>query len=360
MTSDPGSSVTNPWFTTHPEDLGICGPTSPTDRCHPLEVWGNGFNAVPSFEGVNFVELNASTSSFLYQNICMTSGDTIAYSFAHRGRLGVENTSFVVRSQSGALIQNIRAVSTGPSAWSVYSDSAAYSGVSGVQRFGFETSDPGGVGNFLDAIDISLRPLIDIFGTNGAVGLEGSTIGSVRLRINGRVVPGTVVGLQILGTANDADAVLAGVSNAYGPVTVAHVAGTGVYLIGVPPGDYDGGVVAGFGGFNDPDGVSLTLSAVADGVAETTEGLTFQVLAPGVSGASTNWATGDTICVGDAVLMSPGFTILAPTTVTSPSPGAATSGSPAAYAARPPRIRTCGFPASGSSCSGLAHDIRVG
>jgi hypothetical protein len=49
-----------------------------------IEVWHTGFNGVPSYSGLQFIELNAYYVSTLYQNFTATPGTAISVSFAHR------------------------------------------------------------------------------------------------------------------------------------------------------------------------------------------------------------------------------------------------------------------------------------
>src|SRR5690606_20724428 len=67
------------WLTTHPVD--------PT-RGRMIEIWRNGFNGINTAIGAGnqFVELNAEARSMIYQQICMTNGESFDYSFLHRGR----------------------------------------------------------------------------------------------------------------------------------------------------------------------------------------------------------------------------------------------------------------------------------
>ncbi|MDC1105472.1 hypothetical protein OAT16_02125 [Prolixibacteraceae bacterium] len=57
-----------------------------TDSKKDIEVWGSGYNGVRSYEGNNFVELNANSSSRLFQVFKVKAGELIYYRVSHRAR----------------------------------------------------------------------------------------------------------------------------------------------------------------------------------------------------------------------------------------------------------------------------------
>ncbi len=88
------------WETTHPVVALGCPNGSfnytPQYNCTPIELWGNNFNNVTPAAGIVLAELNAYTSSKLFQNICMNTGETFAFNFAHRGRGGPDQAQFQI------------------------------------------------------------------------------------------------------------------------------------------------------------------------------------------------------------------------------------------------------------------------
>lgn len=131
--------------------------TTATDN--RIEYWSTGFLGVPSFEGNQFVELNATQNSALYQNLCLTPGTTIAWSVAHRGRRGVD----VARVRIGADLATATTQVTmtdGRSAWGSYSGSYVVPVGQANTIFIFEAVSTSGnnlsVGNFIDGVQINV------------------------------------------------------------------------------------------------------------------------------------------------------------------------------------------------------------
>ena len=111
-----------------------------------LEIWGNGFNTVPAYQGNNFIELNANNiypaRHEIRQVISTIPGNTYQWQIAHRGRLGVDMAT--IQFGNGAPIQMV----TGPSAWQVYSGSYMATGATTTVLIKAVTI--GSAANFLD------------------------------------------------------------------------------------------------------------------------------------------------------------------------------------------------------------------
>jgi uncharacterized repeat protein (TIGR01451 family) len=214
------------WETTHPVVTNGCPAGgfafTAAYNCTPIELWPNSFSGVTPANGIVLAELNAYTSSKLYQNVCMNTGETFAFNFAHRGRGGPDQAQFqigaanaivmdVTTNTSGTGTINAGSGATGTSAagiaggWTRYAGSFTYTGATGVQRLGFSAIATSGgnlsVGNLLDDINIALKPYIEfIGGTGGAV--EGNAHAPPRIKIVGTVpAGGLVVSLGVSGTA---------------------------------------------------------------------------------------------------------------------------------------------------------------
>ena len=152
-TFDAGAAKMSPWYTSHPTQSGGCA-SGGTGNCHPVEIWGNGFNGVTAAEGTNFVELNAYVSSMIYQNLYLVNGDNISYYFRHRARgSGVEQAAMVIEDQNQVNIATIYATTlpSNTGAWSVNQGVYTFTGTTGLYRVGFRALTVGGdpsVGNF--------------------------------------------------------------------------------------------------------------------------------------------------------------------------------------------------------------------
>ncbi len=147
--NDASISAIGGWFTTEPD--------------HQIEVWGTGFNGVPSFDGTDFVELNANAVGTLYQTTTgIAVGNTVDWHFAHRGRAGVDTMQLnIVDITTGQTLFSSN-YSDGTTAWGFYS--GTFTVVAGVAvtdtiKFSYVSiSSVGGpsVGNFLDAADFGI------------------------------------------------------------------------------------------------------------------------------------------------------------------------------------------------------------
>jgi hypothetical protein len=168
-----------------------------------IELWDTNFQGVPAYEGSVFAEMNANVPGALYQNICMVTGETIGWTFAHRARSGgpaTQTARFQIASSTGTLIQSLASQSsTVNNVWNVNSGSTTYTGASGIQRVQFITTDAGSYGNFLDDIRITLNPFIEL-STASASGVESlATANLPTLTINGTLFTARTVNVSITG-----------------------------------------------------------------------------------------------------------------------------------------------------------------
>lgn len=312
VTFDAGSAVTSPWYTSHPVQAGACT-AGFSGACHPIEVWGTGFNGVPAAQGTNFVELNAFVSSMIYQNMYLTNGDVISFYFRHRARsLTSERAAMVIEDQNQINIATVRqtALPSSTGVWSTNQGSYTFTGTSGVYRVGFRALSDGGspgLGNFLDDIRITLNPLIDLKFSNALASCEGSSNGNLFLRVNGAVAGGTSVAVQLIDPVNgtpfitDGDITLTGVTNSNGTPTITHTPGSSIYLITVPAGNYDGGVTPGYASpTNDEDGVTINITSVNDLLDESDETFKFEIKQQGTNGSSNNFISTFSPVFGDS------------------------------------------------------------
>lgn len=143
-----------------------------------IELWDTTFNGVPAQSGNVLAEMNANLPGTLFQNICLVNGEPIGWTFAHRARAGGQATQtvrFQVATSTGTVLQllSTQSSTTANQVWTVNTGTATFTGASGFHRVQFTTSDPGSVGNLLDAIQLTLRPFIKISTANSAA-LESS------------------------------------------------------------------------------------------------------------------------------------------------------------------------------------------
>ncbi|KAA0126313.1 hypothetical protein FY557_17935 [Chryseobacterium sp. SN22] len=310
-TFDAGAAITSPWYTSHPTQANACEPGF-SGACHPIEIWGTGFQSVPAAQGSNFVELNAFVSSMIYQNMYLANGDIISFNFRHRARsTTAEQSAMVIEDQNQNNIATVRSttVPSSTSAWSSNQGTYTFTGTSGVYRVGFRAVVDGGspgAGNLLDDIRITLNPLIDLKFSNALSSCEGSSNGTLFLRINGAVTSPTTVAVQLIDPANgtalatDADIALSPVANSNGTPVITHTAGSSIYLISVPQGNYDGGVTPGYSSpNNDEDGIAVNIASVNDALYEPDETFKFEIKQQGTNGSTNNFVSTSSPIFGD-------------------------------------------------------------
>jgi trimeric autotransporter adhesin len=168
-----------------------------------IELWDTNFQSVPAYAGSVFAEMNANVPGALYQNICMVTGETIGWTFAHRARSGgpaTQTARFQIANSSGTQIQLLASQSsTINNVWNVNTGSTTYTGASGIQRVQFITTDAGSIGNFLDDIRITLNPFVEL-STASASGVESlATANLPTLTVNGTLFAARTINVSITG-----------------------------------------------------------------------------------------------------------------------------------------------------------------
>lgn len=91
--------------------------TTATDS--EIELWRSGYDNVRAHKGKQFAEINANQSAALYQDIATSPGSMMRWSFAHRGRTGVDSIELLVGPTDGPYT-SLGTFSTDKNAWSVY------------------------------------------------------------------------------------------------------------------------------------------------------------------------------------------------------------------------------------------------
>lgn len=210
------------WATTHPSQTGTGDCTSPgASSGRLIELWRTNFLGVPARQGNNFAELNAEASSRMYQNACLINGEQINWRFSHRGR-GSTTVRDVMAFNVGASLPVVRvgttsngafnavvvsqgtanAPASGGNGWVDYTGAFTYAGATGSNSLGFEsisTADGNNsVGNFLDNIQIELRPFVEFVQPSSSTP-ESATSNVPTLRVSGTVFTAFNVAVSITG-----------------------------------------------------------------------------------------------------------------------------------------------------------------
>lgn len=124
-----------------------------------MEFWNNGnYENVPAYDGNQFVELNANLISGLYQDYETPQSTTFTYSFAHRGRMGVDSCKLLAGAPND-IYTEVTTATTGKDGWVVYTGTYTSPPGQTVTRFIFQSASTwngdGSVGNFLDKIEFT-------------------------------------------------------------------------------------------------------------------------------------------------------------------------------------------------------------
>lgn len=243
------------WSTT--EVVSMVGTTAPLNNPANgslIEFWRSGANGVTANQGSYFAELNAYTNGALSQEpICVMAGESFTWSFAHRGRSGVDVMNLRIADVDVAQFSDNNAdggthtgvvlsggsgttaiTSTVPegNGWTQYTGTwTNNTGASQTVIFAFRAvSSAGGnvsLGNFVDdASLITLLPLVR-FSSTTATGPETTPSANLpKLLISGSI-PAGGSSLQVDITGGTATrGVDYTTTPATGPITINLVAGT--------------------------------------------------------------------------------------------------------------------------------------
>ena len=119
-----------------------------------IEIWRTDFRNVPSYEGGQHAELNASEEATLFAEMATIPGSVLSWKIAHRGRDGTD-TATVSAGAPGEAGTLLDTMITGPNNWSVYSGTYTVPTGQTTTRFSFTAVDKGSVGNFVDAFEVT-------------------------------------------------------------------------------------------------------------------------------------------------------------------------------------------------------------
>jgi hypothetical protein len=142
-----------------------CWNTNATDG--KIEIWGNGFNGVPSYSNNAFCELNATQAATIYQDFNIsTPGVQLTLRFAHRARTnaGMTDSMQVTIGPTGGPYTSLGTFGDGPAAWGYY-QVQYFIPAPGLYRVNFVPTywsfGNAGIGNFLDAVSVCVeQPLV--------------------------------------------------------------------------------------------------------------------------------------------------------------------------------------------------------
>jgi hypothetical protein len=148
-------------------DASLVPPWLTTDSSNQIEIWGSGWDGVPSAKGAQFVEINANSAGTLYQDVVTTSGEKMTWTLEHRGRSGDDTMKVLIGDATTADVNSDTGWNffspnlTDPNtAWGTHTGSYVVPAGQVCTRFGFRAvSSAGGnqsFGNFLDAVSFAV------------------------------------------------------------------------------------------------------------------------------------------------------------------------------------------------------------
>jgi len=244
------------WSTTDASGMFSTGAlaTIPTEGSF-IERWQSGFSGISAYMGNYFAELNAFTNGMLEQQpICVRAGENFNFSFAHRGRSGVDVMRLRIDEvdvaefsdnnvQTGthsytvltpATITNMAQDATTATGWTRYSGTwTNTSGTNKMVSFGYRAvSSAGGnisYGNFIDSVTLTNLSTLISFDNDSTSGLE--TVPSAdlpQLLLNGRVTTASTIQLNITG------------GTATRGTDYTTTPASGLITVTIPVGSYDG------------------------------------------------------------------------------------------------------------------------
>lgn len=243
------------WSTTEAVAMSTANLTAPVDGSF-MEFWSTGTNSAPSYSGNYFIELNAYTNAELSQQpVCVLTGETFSFSFAHRGRSGVDvmrlringvdvaefsDNNAQTGTHTGTVLTpattTLNPYTTTATGWTNYSGTwTNTTGAPAIVLFSYRAvSTAGGglsVGNLMDAVTLTSLNTTVTFDRAAESGLESIPTGSLpMLKVSGTAASPLTVEIDI----DPASTATRGAdyttpTAASGPITVT-----------IPAGSYDG------------------------------------------------------------------------------------------------------------------------
>ena len=248
-----------------------------TDSPAVIEIWGDGFQSKSSHSGTQFAEINANNSAFLYQELCLAPNEVVNYSIWYLKR--TTNTE-QMRAQLTELNNTVIAQSviyTATNTWTNYTGTLTNNGTGGLKRIGFVAVTGGSLGNLIDDITISLRPIVSLKGFTPNSQNEGTPT-NLNLTINGTLTTTATVNLNLTGTAFYPNDFNIGTPNR-GTITI----NSGNIVLNLPVGDYNPNLSTG----TNAGQISIPITPITDGINEPSETITYTISS--VSGGGTTF-----------------------------------------------------------------------
>ncbi|MDM1019326.1 SdrD B-like domain-containing protein [Acinetobacter sp. VNK23] len=304
------------WNTTHKNQKGSGSCSNPSSQTGKLiELWSDKFGGYPARQGNVFAELNAEEYSEMQQNVCLIQGEPVSWKLSHNGRDATDRMSLRAGAQTivsvatskngdGSILScasgscNVSSgvvTYNGNKFWADYSGTFNYTGTTGPTVLGFkaDTGSSGSLGNFLDAIQISVKPIIEFASASYEIP-ENGIPQDIKVIVVGIIPAG---GLTLTFNVND------GIPPKNAEINLDYKINGSInktFTKTIPAGDY---------GMGTPYTISIPVEIIDDKVAEPDEQFTvtiqrddnnFYLYSSSVCGSSGNGTTTYTIIDDDA------------------------------------------------------------
>jgi hypothetical protein len=247
-------------------NCGVSGSKQP----YLIELWGSGFNSRSSHSGNQFAEINASAATFLYQEICVVANEVVPFSVWHLRRANSGTGEQMAAELKTLTNTNIATASThtATGSWTNYTGNLTNNGTSGMRKYGFRAISGGSLGNLVDDVTITLKPLVDIKAFSFSTVYESDS-NFLYLYLNGTLNGVATVTLNKSGTAVYGTDYTIGNPNRGS----RSVNASGNIILTLPAGDYNP---------NQTNGLTLGLIKIPffivnEGLYETNETITYTV-----------------------------------------------------------------------------------
>jgi len=247
-----------------------CGASS-TSAPYLTEIWTSGFGSRTAHSGSQFAEINGNNATFLYQVICLLANETVPFSVWHikRGSSGAAAETMVAELKLNRTTTIATgATHTATTSWTNYTGTLTNNGTSGMRRYGFRAVSGGSLGNLIDDVTISLRPLVDIKAFNFSSVYESDS-DYLKLYVNGTLLGPATVTITKSGTASYMSDYTIGAPSRGS----ASISATGNITLTLPAGDYDpnqsSGSTAGL--------ISMKYKVLNENVAESPETVIYTI-----------------------------------------------------------------------------------
>jgi hypothetical protein len=250
--------------------LVSCGTNTGTNRPYLIEIWNSGFSGRNAHSGTQFAEINGNNATFLYQEICLLANEAVPFSVWHlrRANSGTGEQMVAELKVNSTTTISTAATHTATGVWTNYTGTLTNNGTSGLRRYGFRAVSGGSLGNLIDDIRITLRPLADIKAFSFNSVYETGT-NSLEIYVNGTLLGPATITITKAGTATYlTDYTIGNPTRGSSAINAA-----GDIVLTLPAGDYNPNLSTG----STAGLITLPFTVINEGIYESNETVQYTV-----------------------------------------------------------------------------------